>query len=85
MTFEEDVARLEAIATELDGDGVGLDRALQLFEEGVMRLRRASAALARVEAQVALLTEQADGAFTLRPFREGGGSGAADGAAGGRK
>lgn len=72
MTFEEDVARLEAIAAELGGDGVALDRALELFEEGVARLRRASAELVRVESQVALLVEQAEGVFTLRPIRDRG-------------
>jgi len=82
-TFEEDLARLEAIASELDGDGVPLDRALQLFEEGVARLRRASAAITRAEAQVAVLVEQVDGAFTLRSLRVDGASGG-DGAAAGR-
>jgi exodeoxyribonuclease VII small subunit len=85
MTFDEDVARLEAIAAELGRDGVALDRALELFEEGVARLRRASAELVRVEAQVALLVEQAEGVFTLRPIRDrgvGGADGGADGGAG---
>ncbi len=82
MTFDEDVARLEAIAAELGRDGVALDRALELFEEGVTRLRRASAELVRVEAQVALLVEQAEGVFTLRPMRDRGEGGAdADGGA----
>jgi exodeoxyribonuclease VII small subunit len=72
MTFEEDVARLEAIAAELGGDGVALDRALELFEEGVACLRRASADLVRVESQVALLVEQAEGVFKLRPMRDRG-------------
>jgi exodeoxyribonuclease VII small subunit len=79
MTFEEDVARLEAIAAELGSDGVALDRALELFEEGVARLRRASAELVRVESQVALLVEQTEGVFTLRPMRDRG-DGPAEGA-----
>lgn len=66
MTFEEDVERLEVIAAELERDGITLDRALKLFEEGVKRLRRASAELGRAQTQVALLVEQVDGTFTLR-------------------
>jgi exodeoxyribonuclease VII small subunit len=85
MTFDEDVARLEAIAAELGRDGVALDRALELFEEGVARLRRASAELVRVEAQVALLVEQAEGVFTLRPMRDRGDGGAGGGADGGAR
>jgi len=69
VSFEEDVERLEAIAAELEGDGVTLDRALKLFEEGVKRLRRASAELGRAETQVALLVEEVDGVFALRPLR----------------
>jgi exodeoxyribonuclease VII small subunit len=84
MSFEEDVERLEAIAAELEGDGVTLDRALKLFEEGVKRLRRASAELGRAETQVALLVEQVDGVFTLRPLRTEGGAAAPDGGATGR-
>ena len=75
MSFEEDLGRLQAIAAELEGDGVPLGRALELFEESVKRLRRASAELARAETQVALLVERVDGAFALRPLREDGGAG----------
>ena len=69
MTFEASLARLEAIVEELDGDDLALDQALQLFEEGVERLRAATALLATAEAQVKLLVEQADGILALEPFR----------------
>ena len=72
MTFEEEMARLEAIASELDTEGVPLDRALQLFAEGVAGLRRASSQLSHAEAEVALLVEQLDGSFRPRPLRETG-------------
>ena len=70
MTFEEDVARLEAIAEELQGDAVPLDEALALFEEGVERLRHALAELTRAEARLAVLVEQVDATFALRPAGE---------------
>lgn len=65
MTFEENLARLEAIVHELELDGVELQRALRLFEEGVHCLREASGELARAESTVRKLTEHADGAFEL--------------------
>jgi len=74
VSFEEDVERLEAIAAELERDGITLDRALKLFEEGVKRLRRASAELGRAQTQVALLVEQVDGALGLRPLAPDAGS-----------
>lgn len=70
MTFEERLARLEAIVAELEGDEVELARALALFEEGVECLREASAELSRVEDQVRRLSERADGTFVLDPVDE---------------
>jgi exodeoxyribonuclease VII small subunit len=80
VTFEDDIARLEAIAAELEGDGLALGRALALFEEGVARLRRATTELGRAESQVAVLVEQTEGIFTLRPLRDAGTSGPGGGA-----
>ena len=65
MTFEDSMTRLDAIVRELDSDALDLDRALRLFEEGVEKLRAASAELSRAEAQVKLLVEQSDGTFEL--------------------
>jgi exodeoxyribonuclease VII small subunit len=70
VTFDEQLARLEAIAAELQGDAVPLDRAMALFEEGVERLRAASDALVRAEARVARLVEKADATFALKPLGE---------------
>jgi exodeoxyribonuclease VII small subunit len=65
VTFESSLARLEEIVEELEGDSLELDQALRLFEEGVERLREASAELARAEQQVKLLVERTDGTFDL--------------------
>ncbi|HJR64735.1 MAG TPA: exodeoxyribonuclease VII small subunit [Gemmatimonadaceae bacterium] len=66
MSYEDDVARIEAILEELEQDGVQLDRALALFEEGVERLRSASAALTEADARVRALVERADGSLAVR-------------------
>lgn len=65
MTFEEDVGRLEAIVRDLDRDDLDLDRALRLFEEGIARLRSASAALTEANGRVQELVAAADGSFAL--------------------
>jgi exodeoxyribonuclease VII small subunit len=65
MSYEEDLARIEAIVAELERDDLELDRALALFEEGVERLRSASATLAKAEGQVKLLVEGIEGGFQL--------------------
>jgi len=68
MSYEEDLARIEAIVAELGRDDVALDRALALFEEGVERLRSASTAMERAVARVRVLIERADGTFELGHF-----------------
>ncbi len=64
-TYEQELARLEQIVADLERNDLELDRALALFEEGVTRLRGASAALERAEAHVKLLTETGDGRFIV--------------------
>jgi exodeoxyribonuclease VII small subunit len=65
MTFEQRMARLEAIASQLEGQGLELDRALALFEEGIETLRAAAQELATAEAKVQRLAERADGSFDV--------------------
>ena len=64
-TFEEDLARIEAIVARLEREEMPLDQALKLFEEGVERLRRAAAALSDAEGKVRRLVEQTDGGISL--------------------
>jgi exodeoxyribonuclease VII small subunit len=65
MTFEERMTRLEEIAGQLEGQGLELDRALALFEEGIETLRAAAKELATAEAKVQRLVERADGSFDV--------------------
>lgn len=67
-SFRDELERLEAIVRELEDDTVDLDRALQLFEEGVGRLKRARELLARSELTVKRVVEDADG--TIRTEAE---------------
>jgi exodeoxyribonuclease VII small subunit len=70
MTFEKRLARLEAIAAELESGELELARALALFEEGVEQLRAAADELAQAETRVQTLIERADGTFDLNEPRE---------------
>ena len=65
MSFEDDLSNIESLVARLEREELPLDTALQLFEEGVERLRRAAAALAEAEGKVQKLVEQADGNVTL--------------------
>ena len=68
MRYEGDIARIETIVEELEQSELPLDDALRLFEEGIERLRAASAALVQAEARVRKLIEESDGGFTLADF-----------------
>lgn len=63
MTFEQQVARLEAIVAQLNDSKLDLTQALSLFDEGVGLLRTAHEELAKVEGTVSRLTESEDGRF----------------------
>lgn len=67
-TFEDSLARLEAIVKEMERDELSLDRALALFEEGIEHLRAASAELTRTEATVKVLITRADGVLETADF-----------------
>ena len=65
QTVEQQLERLDAIVDELAADGVELDAALELFEEGVARLRAVTERLSQAESKVKLLVEESDGDFSL--------------------
>jgi len=65
MTFEQTLVRLEEIVRELERNDVDLDRALAMFEEGIVHLRSASTSLQQVDARVQQLVEAADGSFSV--------------------
>lgn len=69
--FERELERLEAIVGELQRDGVDLDSALRLFEEGVRRLRAVTGRLVSVEERVKLLLEDEEGSFRLTGLDDG--------------
>lgn len=65
MTFEENLVRLEAIASALDRDDLSLEQALALFEEGIAKLKDASAELTTAEGRVKFLVEKSAGVFEV--------------------
>ena len=66
MNFEQSLRRLDEIMAALEGEQVGLDASLKLFEEGIELLRAASAELDKAETRVQILVERSEGGFELR-------------------
>lgn len=69
MTFEANIERLEQIAASLDRDDLSLEQALTLFEEGIAKLKAASAELAKAEGRVTKLVERAGGVLEVTDDR----------------
>lgn len=66
--LESRLARLESIVAELDREGLELDVALALFEEGIAHIRAAEQLIRSAELRVAQLLQGADGEPEIRPI-----------------
>jgi exodeoxyribonuclease VII small subunit len=67
-SLSTDLRRLEEIVRALEAEDTDLDRALQLFEEGVARLRAARERLTEAEARVQKVLEDAAGQLRITDF-----------------
>lgn len=65
--FEESLQRLEAIVTELEKGDVPLDRALQLFDEGMKLSGSCRKELEEAEGKVEILLKR-NGKLQAEPF-----------------
>lgn len=63
MSFGAELERLEAIVRNLEDSEVDLDEALQLFQEGVKRLKNARKLLQDTELTVKKVIDAADGSL----------------------
>ena len=68
--FETALKSLEDIVAQLEAGDLTLDRALELFEEGIKVSRFCSAKLEEAERKVEVLIKTADGTMKEMPFSE---------------
>ncbi len=59
-SLDQDLRRLEEIVRKLEDDDLALESALQLFEEGVGRLKAAQARLGEAETRVMQVLKDAE-------------------------
>lgn len=69
--LEDRLKRLDDIVASLEADDLELERALELFEEGVGHVRKAEGLLAEAELKVQELLGDGEEGLT-RPFQEDG-------------
>ncbi len=68
--FESALKSLEEIVVQLEAGDLTLDRALELFEEGIKVSRFCSSKLDEAERKVEILVKAADGTMKEMPFSE---------------
>ncbi len=67
-TFEEAMARLDAIVAELEGEERGLEEQFALFQEGMELARFCDRKLGDVEKSVEIVLKEAAGEWKTAPF-----------------
>jgi exodeoxyribonuclease VII small subunit len=70
LTFEEAMARLEVIVSQLEKGDAPLEESLALFEEGTGLMKQCSQALDKAEQKVAKLFPGLDGAPVEEPMED---------------
>ena len=68
MTFEQAMARLEALVNEMEGGEAGLDRMMGDFEEGTALVKLCTAKLNEIERRIEILAKKEDGSVVAEPF-----------------
>ena len=70
-SFEDAMARLDAIVAKLEEDKLPLEEMLARYEEGVALARFCGEKLEAAEQKVRLIAQKADGSVTLEDFDDG--------------
>jgi exodeoxyribonuclease VII small subunit len=71
IKFEDALARLEIIATELENGDLPLDESLKIFEEGIRLSKTCLKMLDEAERKVEILIQDKDGKKRLRAYNVG--------------
>jgi exodeoxyribonuclease VII small subunit len=70
-SFEEAMARLEEIVSEIESEELGLERQFELFREGMTLARFCDGKLSEVQKSVEIVLKEAAGEWKTTPFEAG--------------
>ena len=68
IKFEDSLARLEQIVSQLETGNLPLEESLRVFEEGVTLARHCARYLEEAEKRIEILTKDDQGALGTTPF-----------------
>ncbi len=66
--IETDLKRLEELAKQMEASELPLEKALELFQEGVELVKRCTKSIETAELKVKQILESSDGSFTEKPL-----------------
>jgi exodeoxyribonuclease VII small subunit len=69
-SFEEALAELEQIVSEIEGGKVGLEESLVKYERGTFLIQHCRGVLNTAEKQIELLSKSADGGIETSPMQQ---------------
>jgi exodeoxyribonuclease VII small subunit len=70
-SFEEALAELEQIVSDIEGGQVGLEESLVKYERGTFLIQHCRGVLNVAEKQIELLSKSADGGLESSPMEQG--------------
>ena len=70
-SFEKALERLEELAAAMESGELGLEKMVEVFEEGQKLVKLCSSKLNEVEKKIELLVKKADGSVETEPFEGG--------------
>lgn len=68
-SFEEAIAELEKILSELEGGQVGLEESLARYERGTFLIQHCRGVLGAAEKQIEILSKGEDGGIQAEPMK----------------
>ena len=68
LKFEDCLARLEQIVSQLEAGNLSLEDSLKVFEEGIGLARHSAKYLADAERRIEVLAKDDTGALSQKPF-----------------
>lgn len=68
QSFEEDMAKLEALVEQLEQNELGLEESIKAFEDGMKLAKDLMKSLEKAQERVRKLTRTEQGAFELEEF-----------------
>jgi exodeoxyribonuclease VII small subunit len=69
-TFEDALAELEQILSDIEGGHVGLEQSLSKYERGSFLIQHCRSVLSKAEQQIEMLSKGPDGQIVATPMEE---------------